>query len=392
MEITDFEKLLDFSEEFKKKKIAEEKKLPFHVNVIEELHINENGHSRVLTKLLQYRNEQKQYVILQSLLDYVSDISPEFNQIKIDKPDITQEKKRIDLWVRDTDYALIFENKVYNADDKEAQICRYIEETKKKYEEEQIFIIYLSRDGKEPDPQSWGKYKESFDSRYVNLSFKNDILPWLRDGILSKFNNNDKEKYLQSAILQYIDFLEGEQMFRTNSIYTDMNKNLETLINEWMNLQSCKNEAEQFKHLSGYINNFNDIVIQMKQKRKKILEKQALEWRKEIKKNFPQVKEFYDLKNEDCFGLCVNKKCSHKNVLLSIGYEDNNENDWIGKLYCQVQYEDNSPLKKELKEQISELNENHGDKTKEIWKYYKDDFEGVFDCFKDVLEKLLNMK
>ena len=30
--------------------------LPYHLNVIDELHINENGHSRILTKLLQYRS------------------------------------------------------------------------------------------------------------------------------------------------------------------------------------------------------------------------------------------------------------------------------------------------------------------------------------------------
>ena len=31
-------------------------KTPFHLNVIDELHANENAHSRILIKLLQYQS------------------------------------------------------------------------------------------------------------------------------------------------------------------------------------------------------------------------------------------------------------------------------------------------------------------------------------------------
>ena len=73
----------------------------YHINVIEELHINENGHSRILCKLLQYRAANGKYVFLESLLEAIGKIKPEFAGIKIYNPKITQEKKRIDLWVRD---------------------------------------------------------------------------------------------------------------------------------------------------------------------------------------------------------------------------------------------------------------------------------------------------
>ena len=222
MEKQELEVLLNFSKEFRKKKEEEENKLPYHVNIIDELHINENGHSRVLTKLLQYKNEKNEYEILQSLLDSVKQKNPNFGEIKITNPTITQEKERIDLWVRDDDYAIIFENKVYNAEDQDAQICRYIERTKeKKYKEEQIFVIYLSRDGKEPDSQSWGEYKESFKSRYIILSFRYDILPWLKSIVIP--NVRQKDVFLSSALLQYVDYLEGNKMFRTGSIYYNMN-------------------------------------------------------------------------------------------------------------------------------------------------------------------------
>ena len=228
-----FEELLKFSEDFRVAKEKEEEKLPYHINVIDELHINENAHSRVLTKLLQYKNEKKEYLILQSLLNYIvnSKKMATFNQISIKEPTITQEIARIDLWVRDENYAIIFENKIYNAADQDAQICRYIERTKeKKYQEGQIFVIYLSRDGKEPDEQSWGSYKESFKSRYVNLSFRYDILPWLKNDVIP--NVRQKDVYLLSALQQYVFFLEGDKMFRTDGIYKNMNMELNKMIEE----------------------------------------------------------------------------------------------------------------------------------------------------------------
>ena len=108
-----------------------------------------------------------------------------FYLIEICKPEITQERERIDLWIRDEKFALIFENKIYNAQDQDAQISRYIEKTLRKgYLQKNVFIVYLSQDGSEPNNQSWGDYKNQFSDRYVNLSFKEDILFWLKQIIL----------------------------------------------------------------------------------------------------------------------------------------------------------------------------------------------------------------
>ncbi|MBO7186191.1 MAG: PD-(D/E)XK nuclease family protein, partial [Alistipes sp.] len=124
--------------------------LPYHLNLIDELHINENGHSRILCKLLQYKSQSGEYVVLQSLLVYIAEQNNEYRSIAIQRPLITQEQCRIDLWVRDKagGYAIIFENKIYNATDQEAQLSRYIECTKANgFTDEQIFVVYLSQQG-----------------------------------------------------------------------------------------------------------------------------------------------------------------------------------------------------------------------------------------------------
>ena len=140
---------------------------------IDELHINENGRSRILLKLLQYQNRQGEYTFLHSLLQYINTHthSSSFSQIEIKKPLLTQEEARIDLWLRDWEsgYAIIFENKACDAVDQEEQLSRYINKTiTEGFSKEKIFVVYLPSYAHEPDEQSWGDYKEEFEERYVN--------------------------------------------------------------------------------------------------------------------------------------------------------------------------------------------------------------------------------
>ena len=74
--------------------IAKKKKdLPYNINVIDELHANENAHSRILCKLLQYKDSFGKYRILESLLFYISLLEgkEEFANVMIKSPIITQE-------------------------------------------------------------------------------------------------------------------------------------------------------------------------------------------------------------------------------------------------------------------------------------------------------------
>ncbi len=188
-----------------------QRSLPYNLNVIDELHhANENAHSRILCKLLQYQDVNNQYTILKSFIRFVSLMNSSFGSIEINEPIITQEEKRIDLWIRDKDYAIIIENKVEGAGDQERQIERYIEKTKEysEYNDNNIYVIYLPANNHLPSDQSWGKYKDKYieNNNFVNLSFQN-IIPWLKDEVLPYCPI--REEILVSGIRQYIDYLEG---------------------------------------------------------------------------------------------------------------------------------------------------------------------------------------
>ena len=198
-----YKSLFVFLQRYKELRQKSEAKLPYHINVIDELRANENAHSRILAKLLQQKTPQSRFEILESFIEYlIEQKSTSFCNIKIESPIITQEIERIDLWVRDKTYAIIIENKIHYAGDKERQLERYIDKTieKEGLINEQIFVIYLSPRHEEPDIQSWGKYKGEFKERYLNLSFNDDILLWLKEKVLP--NVKQKDVFLRSAIEQ----------------------------------------------------------------------------------------------------------------------------------------------------------------------------------------------
>lgn len=244
-----FKKVLKIARDINNFIAEKEKTQLYNINVIDELHANENAHSRILRKLLQYQDSFNRYRILESLIHYISLLEgkTEFANIKIQSPTITQETERIDLWVRDTKtkYSIIFENKIKGAIDQDNQLARYILKTiNQNFDEKNIFIVYLSADEKKPADYSWKyegqNYESKFKNRYVNLSFKLHILPWLKEEILP--NCIIKEELLISAIKQYIDHLEGLFWMRPSQKKIIMDKKMLEIIG----LKTDSSFAEQY--------------------------------------------------------------------------------------------------------------------------------------------------
>ncbi len=245
--------------------IAKNKHLvPYHLNLIDELHVNENGHSRILYKLLEYRNPNGDYIFLKSLLKYISINCEAFEKICVTNPEITQELCRIDLWVRDKDYAIILENKVYNATDQEAQLARYIECTQSNgYPLDKIFVVYMpQKDDKDPVDDSWGEYKEAFASRYVKFSFRDGVLPWLKSDVLPSIP--DKDKLLKSAIEQYVDYLEGlfKQRESDKQLYIMIKNYIKEKLglndDPFVNKQELERKIEELDEVRQYLVNMID--------------------------------------------------------------------------------------------------------------------------------------
>lgn len=238
---------------------------PYRLNVIDELHINENGHSRILTKLLQYRATNGTYVFLESLLHYINAKKKTNFPDKVVKPDITQEEERIDLWVRDKDFALIFENKACGAFDQDTQLFRYIKRSEDHgYKDEQIYVIYLPpTESGDPSDYSWNGLKESFEKRYVKLSFKEDIIAWLNADVLP--NVSAKDPLLQTAMIQYYDYLQGLFNLNENNMENQIKEMLDSELKLPTDLEekyiALLDASEKYQTVMNELNQYKDSVL-----------------------------------------------------------------------------------------------------------------------------------
>ena len=396
--------LLNLSKEFKDAYDNIEK--PYHLNIIEELHINENAHSRILAKLLQCSskdlgkvmdkdkvnkidNKKKvNFVFLESLLEYIKNNKRDFSKIELKNPEITQEKNRIDLLVldRSSKCAIIFENKIYGARDRDKQLHNYINKVEKeKIKKENIFIVYLTDTFKAPNDTTWKNRneKKEFYYRFCNLSYIHNIKPWLENE-LNKVSEI-KQPVLRSALIQYIDYLKC--LFELSEDYNGIEElivkhNNNKMVTEEKKIQNIEEKLDELTSL-------NIALVNMKENcRKKIYKK----W---LKNN--QLPDSVQLENNN--EVFPETFISRKDKLLHVYISDDDD----GKgMYVQAELLDKNKKPYPLKQKstiIESLNDIlpspediDSDKVDKYarWKYCGQDYKGVYDLFNNVVTRLYN--
>lgn len=373
--------------------------LPYHINLIDELRVNENAHSRILCRMLRYQNVEGRFEYLEFLLKKMSRIVPAFGEIKLREPTITQEKERIDLWVRDAgNCAIIFENKIYNAKDRDAQISNYIEKTLKEgFREDQIYVVYLSQSGREPSEQTWGAYKEQFAQRYINISFRKFIRQWLMEDILPHIRY--KDQHLLYATIQYYDYLNG--LFGDRDFEKDMIMKLQGYIKQKLNLNEHLPLNECMQILSDNIHNLEDLKNQMENMkegyRKEYWKEFFKKWQERTARQYPSLNpnkgEARASKEKDkIWATEVWVGVDKKDYIVSIAYDE--------RLYCIVErFPDdsddirNSLVAKVMDDKILDASENWA-----IWKYFDaneyssyESYELVYNCFENTIKFLQDL-
>ena len=111
-------------------------------------------------------------------------------------------------------YAIVLENKIWDAVDQPHQLANYIDamlSSRYGFSKEQVYVAYLPKtDDHEPSMNSWksqeggGSYKDEFQDRYRLLDFAEKILPWLE---YSKAVQGINEEYFEHSRFLFIDFL-----------------------------------------------------------------------------------------------------------------------------------------------------------------------------------------
>jgi hypothetical protein len=261
-----FLQILENKDVFLNKLNEEKRKLPYNINLLDEIHANENAHSRILVKLLQYRHD-KEFPILRSFLNF---LEPPFSTLSITNPEITAENNRIDVRIRERNYSIIIENKIMGAKDRDQQIERYVTNEKDQYQEANIFILYLTLAGGSPNELSLTrKRRREFSIRYKEINYREHILPWIRGKILPLIQSKENEYILQkqmlsSAVFQYINFLEGKFNQRKGEI--EMNNAMINMITEKLLLDEPISDVDKIYRVKDYQDYAERLVQYLKEK------------------------------------------------------------------------------------------------------------------------------
>ena len=210
-----YKEILDAAHQYSELYKKEKERFPYRLNVIMELHDDENAHSRILIRLLQYK-EGNDYVWLKSFINRINDYCEGDVNFEVSKPKIDTEHYtgdgRIDGFIFEQGkYAIIIENKIWDAPDHSHQIDKYVRYANKQCDVElgSIFVIYLTGNGSKVVSNDGlsKKTNETLGNHFIPMSFQYDILPWLEEDVLP--NCKVKEKCMETAIYQYIDYLKG---------------------------------------------------------------------------------------------------------------------------------------------------------------------------------------
>ena len=208
------ENLQKLIEKIKKKKCEA---CTHQFNLLDELHANENAHTRILVRLLQIPS------LLYSFLMYLKESFAE--QAQFDIPDqlypsdVSEFSDYIDAKIETKNFCIIIENKINNAVDQDRQIERYVSAVKS--QNKNICVLYLTLDGtKDPTSNSIGES----DVPVIKINYKKHILNWLENKITFSVSDTLQQPFLQSGILQYIDHLKGRLGERKNECDTHLDE------------------------------------------------------------------------------------------------------------------------------------------------------------------------
>lgn len=250
--LLDIDNAIELAREIVGRIEKERQNLPYRMNVIDELHANENAHTRILLQLLRYKANGK-YPILSSFLEMANDLMDvsevELIDAEMANPDIVFGQNYIDGSIFGNGQCVIIENKIHDAADQDAQIERYIDSVLDSgIRRERIFVIYLTRNGmKEIQGYSLTdkakkvlEYSEESSGRFIRMNYREHIIRWLSEEVLP--NCCIKEELLISAVRQYIDHLEG--LTRTRLSDKHMNDEIKNYIIRKLGLDSSSKSAQ----------------------------------------------------------------------------------------------------------------------------------------------------
>lgn len=363
-----------------------ESKQPHKVNTLFDLEPNETKVSKILAGFFNQRQNGK-YQVLESFVKYAfgEELASQINKPIIITEDSVEDKKRIDILVYEKGkYAIVFENKIWDAEEQRNQLANYINGMKTKeysFEDNQIYIVYLpSTDEHGPTPKSWKEtMRKAFEERYKSISFKVGIVDWLESDDLKIIN----DQTFNLSRLLFIDYLKIK--FHLTETDNMENQKINEFIRKELNLSD--NITTNIAILTKKFNEIKECENQLERMRKEYCSELLKEWSGRLAEDFPNCNR-YDVCSDKRMstGIVLPYKDIEKAIYINLEFIDK-------KVCCGVTY---MPETQKMREEIQSIDLIRPFwESKEFykgvdWLFYKYiDLEGAYDSLKGLIKRML---
>lgn len=379
---------LSFCSELEKIREEVKESQPFLFNALLEAGPDEEGVSRILKGFLSYRQDGD-YVALRSFVRLFlnEELASLIKRPVLQEEEYVTDLKRIDILVYEKGrYAIVFENKIWDAPEQDGQLANYIKGLKdQKYglTDDQVYIIYLPSDeGHGPTDRSWDRNMQKlYKDRYRKVSFKEGILKWLDSEEMKSVNN----AYFSHSRILFTDFLKRKFNLMPNDNMEQ--KEIDKHIQSRLDLNGDR--SHDMHVLNNTINKINGCVKELERNRRQLCCDAANEWKANLEKDFPNLEKYNDIRLNKYIltGVILPYKEYQKGIHVLI--------EFIGQdlIYGATYTDDTKKIRLEMQE-FDGIRPFHETKefTKGVdWLFYKGtSLEEGYDNLRKLIERMTN--
>lgn len=375
-------------------------KVKYHFNALLNVDPDEPKVSKILAGFfLQKTNGD--YRILKDFVNryWGSSLSSMIKSPIIITEEVVKNDRRIDILVYEKDkYAIVMENKIWDASDQPNQLANYIEAMmggSYNFNEDQIYIAYLPKIKEHlPSPNSWKRegtdesFEEEFKDRFKLIDFKEEILPWLESSKeIQKIIDN---QYFENSRFLFIDFL--RRKLDIDNIDNMAQKEIEKQLRDYFS--ASDNDIAEADKLVQLIDNLPKIdikeVVKYLAKIRKEKTKLAMqEWLTYLQRDYPS--NYFDdsTKGHMAIGTTVSYRSISKFFSVFIwNYHYNEANSVVIVLTGE-----GAPYREEIEPKVKNLVRGKKGFIKgNAWLYYKFvSFEQAYPLLQELVRELPNI-
>lgn len=375
-------------------------KVKYHFNALLNVDPDEPKVSKILAGFfLQKTNGD--YRILKDFVNryWGSSLSSMIKSPIIITEEVVKNDRRIDILVYEKDkYAIVMENKIWDASDQPNQLANYIEAMmggSYNFNEDQIYIAYLPKIKEHlPSPNSWKRegtdesFEEEFKDRFKLIDFKEEILPWLESSKeIQKIIDN---QYFENSRFLFIDFL--RRKLEIDNIDNMAQKEIEKQLRDYFS--ASDNDIAEADKLVQLIDNLPKIdikeVVKYLAKIRKEKTKLAMqEWLTYLQRDYPS--NYFDdsTKGHMAIGTTISYRSISKFFSVFIwNYHYNEANSVV-----IVLTDEGAPYREEIEPKVKNLVRGKKGFIKgNAWLYYKFvSFEQAYPLLQELVRELPNI-